>query len=183
MIENDLHNCSVLSPWRFHRADSRTAMPPLLDADDHGVGASEMLHSSLPESLIVHPSNAISAGVVEPAVSLDHHLKAHHKAEGVFAAIVVDDRVVYQQCAAPGKRFVRLPNQPPLFFEIPVVQDVSHHDHVRLWQRLGEEAAGLELHSRGEAVDFNVLLENRGHLAQIKSDDEQVLVLESHLNK
>ena len=84
MIENDLHNCSVLSPSRFHRADSRTATPPLLDADDHGVGAGEMLHSSLPESRTVHPSNAISAGVVEPAVGLDHHLQAHHEAKGVF---------------------------------------------------------------------------------------------------
>jgi hypothetical protein len=33
----------------------------------------------------VHPFNAISAGVVEPAVGFDHHLQAHHEAEGVFA--------------------------------------------------------------------------------------------------
>jgi len=76
--------------WRRNAPATRwslllyAATPPLLDGDDHGVGASEMLHSSIPESRIVHPSNGISAGVVEPDVSLDHHLQAHHEAKGVF---------------------------------------------------------------------------------------------------
>ena len=80
-------------------------------------------------------STAVGAGVVEAAGRLDQHVEAHQQAEGVVAALVVDDRVVDDQRAAVGQRVMSLLEQHPLLVEIPVVEDVTHHEHVRLRQR------------------------------------------------
>ena len=48
-------------------------------------------------------------------------------------AVVVDDGVVGDEGAAFGNGVVCLADQHPLFFEVPIVQDVAHQDDVGLW--------------------------------------------------
>ena len=49
------------------------------------------------------------------------------------------------------------------------MQDVAHHDDVDVGQRIGEEAAGLELHARRESVFLDIFLEDRGDFRQVES--------------
>src|ERR1700736_2289077 len=46
----------------------------LLDSDDHGVGADEMLEAGAAEARFLHPPHAIGAGVVEAAGGFDEHV-------------------------------------------------------------------------------------------------------------
>ena len=49
----------------------------LLETDDHRIGADQMLYSGFAESCFLHPSGAVSAGVVETVGGFDQHIQAH----------------------------------------------------------------------------------------------------------
>jgi hypothetical protein len=63
----------------------------LLDANDHGVRADEMLDASFAEANFFHPGDAILARIVETAGRFNQHVQTHHQAEGILRAIIVND--------------------------------------------------------------------------------------------
>ena len=84
------------------------------------------------EAGFLHPADAVGAGVVEAAGGFDEHVEAHEEAEGVLGAVVVDDAFVDDEGAAGGEGVVGFADEHLLFVEVPVVQDVAHHDDVGL---------------------------------------------------
>ena len=59
--------------------------------------------------------------------------------------------------------------QDALLVEIPVVQDVPHHEHVRLGQRVGEEVAGGEAQALAEPEAGDVGVEDRLERRQVET--------------
>src|SRR5580698_3872377 len=53
----------------------------LLDANDHGIGADEVLDAGAGEAGFFHPGRAVGAGVVEAAGGFDEHVETHEEAE------------------------------------------------------------------------------------------------------
>ena len=49
-------------------------------------------------------------------------------------------------------------------------------------QRVGEETAGLEAHAGGEAVGFDIFLEDGRDLGQVEADAGKVRILERDLD-
>jgi hypothetical protein len=103
-----------------------------------------VFYAGFAEAGFFHPGYAIGASVVEAAVGFDEHIEAHEESEGVLRAIVVDDGVVSDECSAFGECFIGFADEQFFLFQVPVVEDVSHHDDVDLGQRIGEEAACAE---------------------------------------
>jgi hypothetical protein len=153
----------------------------LLDANHHRVGTNEVLDASLVEARLFHPADAIRAGVVEAASSLDEHIQAHHQAESIRGAIVIDDALVDDDGSPSWKCFKGLSDEKPLLFEIPVMQDVAHHDNVRIRNGRIPEAARMEAEAVGEPIVGNVVFEDRRHLGEIEPDACDVRVSESDL--
>src|SRR6201996_6398149 len=129
-----------------------------------------MLDASVAETGFVHPADAICAGVVESSGCFDEHVEAHEKAEGVLRAVVVDDALVDENCTACRDRVVGFAQKHLFGVEIPVVKDVAHHHDIGLRDRCVEEAAGLEVNARREAVGSDVFLEDGADRGQIEAD-------------
>lgn len=53
----------------------------LLGTDDHRVGADQMLYSGFAEACFLHPSGAVSAGVVEAVGGFNQHIQAHQQSK------------------------------------------------------------------------------------------------------
>lgn len=64
---------------------------PLLNPDHHRVWSHKMLDARITEACLLHPSNAVCAGVIESAFGLDQHIQAHHQSECVLRPVVVND--------------------------------------------------------------------------------------------
>lgn len=71
-----------------------------LEADHHRVRPQATARACGYETGVAHPGLAVGAVVVEPTEGLDQHVQAHQQAEGVAAALVVDDGVIDDQCPA-----------------------------------------------------------------------------------
>lgn len=56
----------------------------LFDTDDHRVRTEQMLHAGFPESGLLHPSNAFSAGIIEATGRFDQHIQAHQQAKRIL---------------------------------------------------------------------------------------------------
>ena len=63
------------------------------------------------------------------------------------------------------------------------MQNVPHHNHVGTGYRIREETSRLELQPRRQSVGFNILFKDRTHFRQVKSDAQQVLVLQQDLRQ
>src|SRR5580704_14002051 len=72
----------------------------LFDTDDHRIGADQTFYSDFAESCFLHPSGAVSAGVVKPVGGFDQHIQAHQQSKSVVRAIIIDDAFVDNVCAA-----------------------------------------------------------------------------------
>jgi hypothetical protein len=59
-----------------------------------------MLDPRFAEACFLHPTDAVRAGVVETSGGFDKHIEAHQQAEGIFGAIVVDERFVDNESSA-----------------------------------------------------------------------------------
>src|SRR5467141_177041 len=153
----------------------------LLDSDHHGVRTHQVLDVAFPESALPHPALAVRTRVVEASVGLDQHVEAHQQPEDVPGSIVVDDRIVYDQGATLGQGVVSLPDELLLLVKVPVVQDVPHHDDVRLWKRIREEVTRRKLDSMLELLLGHVLSEDGPNLRKIESDALKMSVRERHL--
>src|ERR1044072_2360344 len=98
----------------------------LLEADDHRVGAGEVLDARLAEARLAHPALAVGAGVVEAARRLDEHVEAHQKPGRVLAPVIVNQRLVDDERAARRERVVSLLQQLALLLQVPVVEDCDN---------------------------------------------------------
>jgi len=148
----------------------------LLNADNHGVRADEVLNSGLAEAGVAHPALAVRAGVVESAGGLDQHIQAHHQTECVLRTVIVNDAFVDNECATLRDGFVGFGYEHFLGVQVPIVQNVTHDDHIGFGQRHLEEIAGLEVQPSCQAERLDVLLENRADLGEIKAHSEQMWV-------
>src|SRR5262245_26744605 len=83
----------------------------LLDADDHGVRAEQVLDPRLAEPGLTQPRLAVGPGVVEPALRLDQRVQAHQEPECVVPHLVVDQRLVHHQ--RPARREDAAAGRPP----------------------------------------------------------------------
>jgi hypothetical protein len=128
-----------------------------------------MLDLGLREADFVHPAFAIGPRIVVTASGLDQHVKAHEETKGILAPLIVDDRIVDDERAAPRKSIVSPLEEEPLLRQIPVMQDMAHDDHFRLRQPVAEEIACVELDPIREAVLRHELLEDGLHLWQIEA--------------
>src|SRR6267378_2484711 len=155
----------------------------LFYGDHHGVRSGQVLHLTVAESGLLHPADAVRAGVIEAARSLDQHVQAHQEAEGVFLAVVVDDRVVSYERATRRQGGVGLGEEGFFLFPIPVVRDVPHHQHVGSGERIAEEVARDETETIGETVRADVFLEDRLYGRQIVPTSGEVPVPLGHVNR
>ena len=140
-----------------------------------------MLGAGLAEAGILHPALAVGAGEVEAAGGLDEHVEAHHKAEGVLRAVIVDDRFEDDEGAAGRDGFVGFADEHALDVKVPVVEDVAHDDDVGRGQRVIKEAAGDELEARGEAQGCSIILEDGSDLREVEAGAGEVRVGEGDL--
>jgi hypothetical protein len=62
------------------------------------------------------------------------------------------------------------------------VQDVTHHEHIRLGQWISEEVAGCELQALAEPEAGDVSIENRLDRGQVEAAAGDVLVRHGDLN-
>src|SRR6266576_4545185 len=153
----------------------------LFDTDDHRVRTGELFDARFPETNLAHPALAVGAAVVEAAVGFDQHVQAHHQAEGVLAAVVIDDSLIDDVRAAVGQSVISLTDEHFLRCEIPVVQDVAHDDYVGLGERILEKTARRECQAAVEAELGSVILEDRAYLRQVEPDGMEVGMRESNL--
>ena len=116
----------------------------LFDADNHALWADQMFDARRRETCLAHPCAAISAGLVESAGCLDQHVQAHQQPECVYFAIVIDDGIVDDDRAAFWKRRERLGKQGLFLREIPVVQNMAHHDHIGFRKPIVEKVTRLK---------------------------------------
>ena len=108
-------------------------------------------------------------------------LRLGEEAEGVFGAVVVDDGVVGDEGAAGGESFVGFADEHVLGGEVPVVEDVTHHDDVGRRDGVVEEAAGMEVDAVGDAVGGDVVLEDGADFREVEADACEVGVGEGDL--
>ena len=142
-----------------------------------------MLDARLAEAGFLHPALAVGAGVVESGRRFDQHVQAHHQAERVLRAVVVDDAFIDDQRAALGHGIVGFANQHALVVDSPIVQNVAHQNHVGLGQRLLEETAGDEAQAIGDAVLLDILLKDGPDLGQVEADPRQVGIGQRDLHR
>jgi hypothetical protein len=128
------------------------------------------------EASVAHPRGAIAARVVEAARRLDQHVQAHQKPESIFEAIIVYDRLENDQRATLRKCLVGLAEQHRFFLEVPVVQDVAHHQDVRRGQWVLEEVAWVEAQPVPKTVRVDVFLKDRTDGWQIKPAARKMVV-------
>ena len=102
----------------------------LLDADDHRIRAYQMLYASLAEPRLLHPIRAIGTGIVETVGGLNQHIQAHEQSKSVLRAIIIDNAYLDNIRAALRNRFVSLAHKHLFYFQVPVMQDVTHHNHI-----------------------------------------------------
>lgn len=141
-----------------------------------------MLRACTRETGFGHPAHAVCGCVVKAALGLDQHVQAHQQSKRVLRAIVVDDRLIDDQCAAGRQRLVRLADKHPLFVQAPVVQDVPQDDHISLREVVREEVAAYELQSSLHAVVLDEILEHGRDLGQVETDAREVWVGERDLH-
>src|SRR5215469_5619317 len=104
----------------------------LLDAYDHRIRPDKVLNSRLTETCFLHPCDAICSRVVGPAWCLDEHVQAHQETEGIGSPLIVDDRIVSDECAPFRNGLICFADQHLLLFNVPVMENVTHHDHVHV---------------------------------------------------
>ena len=104
-----------------------------------------MLDARTRESGILHPTPAVGARVIKPARQLNQHVQAHEQSESIGTALIINDGIIHDEGTAPRQRRIRLSDQLLFLIQIPVVQDMAHHQDVRAGQVIGEKVAGMEL--------------------------------------
>jgi len=136
---------------------------------------------AITEARLLHPADAVGAGVVEATGRFDQHVEAHQQAEGVFLPGIVDDRVVNDHRAACGQGGIGLAQQHPLRLEIPVVENVAEQQDVGAWQVVLEEVAAVEGDAIRQPEAGDVVLEHRPGLRQVETGAAQVRVRQGDL--
>jgi hypothetical protein len=107
----------------------------LLVRDGGAAGAGEVENFVPFESCFFAPAPEIGAAKVKGVAKFDQHVERHQEAKGVFAPLVIDDILHGDERAVLRQRVVGRLDQLFLFLEIPVVQNHSHGNHIRFWQR------------------------------------------------
>ena len=170
------------SRWTTLRAAARSGLGYLMPTSIESAPASgSTCVSRNPAS--AHPARAVSAGEVKAAGCLDQHVQAHQQAGRVAGAVIVDQAFIDQQRSARRQRFIGLRDEHALGFQIPVVQDVSHHDDVHVRQGVLEEAAGSEPDAFLQAVRLDIFLEDGAHLRQVVTDAAEVRIQPRDLHR
>ena len=67
-------------------------------------------------------------------------------------------------------------------FQVPIVQDVAHDQHVRTRKRIGKEASGIKSQSVRKTMLLDVFLEYRPHGFEIETPALEVRMRERYLN-
>src|SRR5215472_10663394 len=76
---------------------------------------------------------------------------------------------------------MRLTYQYLFYFQVPVVQNVAHHNHIGFRQRLLHEAARHKFDSSRKSVRFHVLFEDRSDLRQVETNSLNMGMSQRHL--
>src|SRR5437660_1191720 len=153
----------------FHIIRSPNRLAALFDRDDHRVRTHERLDTRSREPGLAHPSLAVGPGKVETAFCLDQHVQAHQQTESVFAALVIDDRLIYNECAALGKRGMRLFEQHALLRQIPVMQNVAHDEDIGRRKGVRAEVPREKFYPVRDSLLGDEFLKDRLHFGQIVS--------------
>src|SRR5207248_7535317 len=133
---------SAASAWltwcsRRSRRRGTASTPPRLDraerasypirtslVGDAGAGwPSERKHFEGLEADVLAPAAKVGASEVEGVAEFDEHVQAHHQAEDVLSAVVVDEVLNHDEGAAGGQCLERRPDELELSFQVPVVED------------------------------------------------------------
>jgi hypothetical protein len=131
------------------------------------------------------PASFIHAMQSAPAWSNppgNQHIETHQQTERIAGTIVVNDGVIDDERAPWIQGCEGFGDQRLFLFVIPVVQNMAHGEDVDAGQILREEVAGLEADAAGEAVGFDILLEDGRDLSQIESDALKVRIGERNLD-
>jgi hypothetical protein len=168
---------------RCIRPSRCTAIGALFFAHHHRVRANKVFDVGFAEAGVAHPRAAVRPSVVETCWHLDEHVQTHQEAEGVLAALVVDQSFVDYQRPTFWQRFVGLLEEQPLLFETEIVQDVAHHEDVRRGQWVLEEVARIEAQPVAKTVRVDVFLEDRTDGWQIKPSARKMVVGQRYLDR
>ena len=119
-----------------------------------------MFNPRLAETSFAHPGGAVLTGVIKTTGRFDQHVQTHEESKRVLPAFVIDQGLKHDQSTTVGQRPVRLVEQHALLIEIPVVEDVTHGDHIRGRKRLIKEIARLKLESFAQTIRGHVFFED-----------------------
>src|SRR6201996_7648639 len=141
-----------------------------------------MLYIGLAETSLLHPANAIGAGIVEASWRFDEHVEAHQQTKYILRSIVVDHSVVDHECATGIQRSIGFGHKHFLLGKIPIVQDVPHGKDVDCGQWSAEEITGLKTKTTADAVRLCIFFEDRSDFGKVKTDSLQVRISQRDLH-
>src|SRR5262249_7892527 len=154
--------------------EGREASPPGLESDDRALQAIERLNPHRIESAVAHPAHALARGVFESAGSLDEHIETRKQGFCLVAARVIDEGVVDDQGTCWRQRAVRLLQQHKLGWQIPIVQDAPHDEHVGARQFILEKISGMKSQLLLHPVSAHEAREHRLDLGEIEATATQM---------
>ena len=146
----------------------------LLKSDHHRIRANERFDPRFRKSDFAHPSLTVFSCIVEPTGSFDQHIQAHHETESVFAAIIIDDGIINDDCAAFRKSVKCLAEKHLFLGKVPIMEDVTHDDDINFRQRVLEEISTLKPHSVSHPAVSNKFLEDGLDCGKVEADAGEV---------
>src|SRR4030095_9481208 len=106
-----------------------------------------MNHFCLSEANLAAPAKEISRREIECIAKLDQHIERHHKPKSILAPCVIDEVFYDDKRSAWRQGVVGCTDQVHFLFQVPVVEDHAHGDHIGVWQWVREEIDGLRCNS------------------------------------
>jgi hypothetical protein len=91
-----------------------------------------------------------------------------------LAAIIIDDGVVNDDCAAFRKGSEYLAEKRLFLVKVPIVEDVTHDDDIGFRQRVLEEIASVKSHSMLQPAVSNKFLEDGFDGGEVETDTVEV---------
>src|SRR4030081_1173986 len=116
----------------------------------------QRLDTSFAEARLQQPTCAFRAGILATANRFDQHVQARKQPVGFNTSVIVDERIIHNECAAWWQGLIGLLQQQFFGWKIPIVQDASHDKNIGSWQRDGKENAAKEGPSASKGINGTI---------------------------
>jgi len=121
------------------------------------------------EANFAAPFSKIRSRIIESITEFDQHVQRHQKALDVLAARIVNQSFDGYECAAGRERIVGRADEVHFLFQIPVVKNHPHGDHIGLRQRIFKEISGSGTDSISRNSNHSAILAEPPVCSPLKS--------------